>query len=135
MPCSELELASGGLGLGTICQLVPSQRSATVVDLNTLNAGVNVALPTAMHELADEQSTALRKVSSAPATFGVGGTVQAADAAEGVTSSAAVASKVRRTDRSDICSAEATPAVWVGQAAVAYQSRCFPCKADSCFSS
>ena len=83
MPCSELELASGGLGLGTICQLVPSQRSATVVDLNTLNAGVNVALPTAMHELADEQSTALRKVSSAPATFGVGVTVQAAEASGG----------------------------------------------------
>ena len=51
-----------------------------------------------MHELADEQSTALRYVSSAPATFGVGGTVQAADAAEGVSSSAAVANKTRRTD-------------------------------------
>ena len=55
-----------------------------------------------MHEFADEQSTALRYV-SAPATFGVGDTVHAADAAEGVTNSAAVATKTRRTDRSDIC--------------------------------
>src|SRR6187397_3748824 len=54
-----------------------------------------------MHEFADEQSTALRYV-SAPATFGVGDTVHAADAAEGVSSSAAVANKTRRIDRSGI---------------------------------
>jgi hypothetical protein len=104
------------LGDGTICQPVPSQRSATVVEVNTLNAGVNSALPTAMHELADEQSTPLRFVKSAPATFGVGGTVQAADATEGVSSSAAIANKTSRNDRSDICPTEATPLVSTGQA-------------------
>jgi hypothetical protein len=55
-----------------------------------------------MHELADEQATPDRKVLG-PWAFGVGVTVQAADAAEGVSSSAAVANKTRRTDRSDIC--------------------------------
>ena len=47
-----------------------------------------------MHEFADEQSTPLRYV-SAPATFGVGDTVHAADAAEGASSNAAVANKTR----------------------------------------
>ena len=112
-------------GAGIICQLVPSQRSMTGF------AGGRVALrishtPTAMHEFADEQSTPERNVRG-PLAFGVGVTVQAADVAEGVNSSAAIANKTRRNDRSDICPAEATPAVWVGQAAVAYQSRCFPC--------
>jgi hypothetical protein len=55
-----------------------------------------------MHDFADEQSTALRYV-SAPATFGVGDTVHTADAAEGVSSTAAVAIRTRRTDLSDIC--------------------------------
>jgi hypothetical protein len=54
-----------------------------------------------MHDFADEQSTALRYV-SAPATFGVGDTVHPADAAEGVSSSAALAIRTRRTDLSDI---------------------------------
>ena len=57
--------------------------------------------PTAMHEFAEVQSTALRMV-FAPATFGVGGTLHAAEAAEGVSNKAAVANKTRRTDRSDI---------------------------------
>jgi hypothetical protein len=55
-----------------------------------------------MHDFADEQSTALRYV-SAPATFGVGDAVHPADAAEGVSSSAAVAIRTRRTGLSDIC--------------------------------
>ncbi len=57
----------------------------------------------AMHELADEQSTALRLVESAPVTFAVGEMVQAADATEGANSRAAVATKTSRTDLSDIC--------------------------------
>ena len=59
--------------------------------------------PTAMHEFAEVQSTALRLVSLAPATFGVGDTVHAAEAAEGVSNKAVVANRTRRTDRSDIC--------------------------------
>jgi len=54
-----------------------------------------------MHECADEQSTALRYV-SAPATFGVGAAVHAADAAEGASNNAVVAIRTRRTDLSDI---------------------------------
>jgi hypothetical protein len=56
-----------------------------------------------MHEFAEVQSTAFRLVSFAPATFGVGVAVHAAEAAEGVSSNTAVAIKTRRTDRSDIC--------------------------------
>src|SRR5512132_1269315 len=111
-PFSEL-FAPGGLGVGTICQSVPFQRSATVAEVPSKAV---VARPTAMHEFADEQSTASKLVLNAPSTFGVGGTVQAADATEGVSNSAAVASKIRRADRSDICPAEATPGVWAGQA-------------------
>ena len=49
--------------------------------------------PTAMHEFADEQSTPNRLVRAA--TFGVGVTVQAADATEGASNSAAVATRRR----------------------------------------
>jgi hypothetical protein len=48
-----------------------------------------------MHEFADEQSTALRLVLTGSTTFDVGVTVHAADATEGVSSSAAVAKKTR----------------------------------------
>ena len=72
-------------------------------------AWVDSASPTAMHEFADEQSTALKFVSAAPSTFGVGGTVHAADAADGARSSAAVANKTRRDSRSDICTATLRP--------------------------
>jgi hypothetical protein len=48
-----------------------------------------------MHEFADEQSTALSLVPLAPGAFGVGGTVQAADAMEGASSSKAVATRRR----------------------------------------
>jgi hypothetical protein len=48
-----------------------------------------------MHEFADEQSTARRFVQLVPATSAAGETVQAADAAEGASSSAAVANKTR----------------------------------------
>jgi hypothetical protein len=82
---------------GTICQLAPSQRSAT----GPLAAGGKaLAAPTAMHESADEQSTAVSVVSHAPAAFGVGVTVQAADAVEGATSSTTVTKKSRQNDRS-----------------------------------
>jgi len=99
-PFSELKVEPGGLGLVTIRQLVPSQRSASVAAVPP--GALKVAFPTAMHEFADEQSTALRFVELAPSIFGVGGTVHAADAPEGVSSNAAVAIKTRRTDRSDI---------------------------------
>ena len=96
-PFSEL----GGrerVGVGTICQLVPSQRS-TVAYVSRAGApqGTREDLvePTAMHEFADEQSTALSQVPLGPGTFGVGGTVQAADAVEGASSSAAVATRRR----------------------------------------
>jgi hypothetical protein len=56
-----------------------------------------------MHEFADEQSTPFRLVAFAPGTFGVGGTVQAAEAADGASSSAAVATRDRRTGRSGKC--------------------------------
>jgi hypothetical protein len=92
-PFSELKVEPGGLGVDTICQLLPSQRSATVAAVPP--GALKVACPTAMHESADAQSTALRLVELAPSTFGVGGTVHAADAAEGVSSSAAIASKTR----------------------------------------
>ena len=59
-------------------------------------------VPTAMHEFADEQSTAWRLLSKAPSTLGVGGTVHAADATEGASASVAVASQTRRNGRSDI---------------------------------
>jgi hypothetical protein len=62
-----------------------------------------------MHEFADEQATALKFVFNAPSTFGVGGTVHAADAADGARSSAAVANKTRRDGRSDICTATLRP--------------------------
>jgi hypothetical protein len=65
--------------------------------------------PTAMHAFADEQSTAFRFVPVAPSAFGVGGTVQAADAAEGASSNAAVATKTRRDGRNDICTATLRP--------------------------
>jgi hypothetical protein len=68
-------------------------------------AWVDSASPTAMHEFADEQSTALKFVFDAPSTFGVGGTVHAADAADGARSIAAVANKTRRDGRGDICTA------------------------------
>ena len=55
-----------------------------------------------MHEFAEVQSTAFRLVEVAASGFGVGGTLQAADAAEGASSSAAVASKIGRANRSDI---------------------------------
>jgi hypothetical protein len=58
-----------------------------------------------MHEFADEQSTALKFVFNAPSTFGVGGTVHAADAADGARSIAAVANKTRRDGRRDIWTA------------------------------
>jgi hypothetical protein len=100
-PFSEVKVEPGGLGVGTICQLAPSQRSATVTSDSDCPPR-EVAWPTAMHEFADEQSTALRLVLDASATFGVGGTVQAANAAAGVSNSAAVANKTKRSDRSDI---------------------------------
>jgi len=62
-----------------------------------------------MHEFADEQSTALKFVFTAPSTFGVGGTVHAARAADGARSSAAVANNTRRDSRSDICTATLWP--------------------------
>jgi hypothetical protein len=62
-----------------------------------------------MHEFADEQATALKFVFNAPSTFGVGGTVHAADAADGARSSAAVANKTRRDGRSGICTATLRP--------------------------
>ena len=55
MPCSDPD----GLGVGTICQLVPSQRSTT----GTAAPGPaepSFSSPTAMHEFADEQSTPSR---------------------------------------------------------------------------
>jgi hypothetical protein len=115
-PFSVLKVAPGGLGVGTICQLAPSQCSATVAEgVGSLKPAGNSAFPTAMHEFAAVQSTALRLVSFAPGTFGVGGTVHAAEAAQGVSSNAAVAIKTRRTGRSDIC-CQPTPPVWAGQA-------------------
>jgi len=103
-PESMLKFAPEGFGVGISCQLVPSQRSATVVTIGRdLNPVWVTALPTAMHEVAEVQSTPLRLVSFAPGTFGVGGTVHAAVATEGVSNNAAVAIKTRRTDRSDIC--------------------------------
>jgi hypothetical protein len=117
MPFSELKVAPGGLGDGTICQLVPFQRSTAVAERRGSLIPVRVtALPTAMHEFADEHATALRLVSSAPATFGVAGTVQAADATEGANSRATLATKTRRTGRSAISPTEATPLVNPGQA-------------------
>lgn len=110
-PFRELKVELGGLGVGTICQLVPSQRSATVAEVP---APRFVARPTAIHEFADEQSTASKLVLGAPSTFGVGGTVQAADAAEGVSNSAATTIKTRRDGRSDI----RTATLRRGQAAV-----------------
>ena len=60
-PFSELKVAPGGLGVGTICQLSPSQRSATVVEMSGPKGPWRTSVsPTAMHESADEQSTALR---------------------------------------------------------------------------
>jgi hypothetical protein len=57
-----------------------------------------------MHEFAAVQSTALRLVSFAPGTFGVGGTVHAADAAEGASSSNPRAATRERTNgRSGNC--------------------------------
>jgi hypothetical protein len=56
-----------------------------------------------MHERADEQSTASRLAKRAPSTLGVGGRVQAADAAEGASKSVAVANKASRNDRSNTC--------------------------------
>jgi hypothetical protein len=100
-PFSELKVVPGGLGVGTICQLAPSQRSASGPPVGGVEMKI-AGTPTAMHELADEQSTAFSVVNEAPSTFGVGVTVQAADATEGVSNSAAVANKTRRTDRSDI---------------------------------
>jgi hypothetical protein len=100
-PFSELKVVPGGLGVGTICQLAPSQRSASGPPVGGDVVRISGA-PTAMHELADEQSTALSVVNEAPSTFGVGVTVQAADATEGVSNSVAAANKTKRTDRSDI---------------------------------
>jgi hypothetical protein len=100
-PFSELKVVPGGLGVGTICQLAPSQRSASGPPVGGVEMKITGA-PTAMHELADEQSTAFSVVNEAPSTFGVGVTVQAADATEGVSNSAAVANKTRRNGRSDI---------------------------------
>ena len=100
-PFRELKVELGGLGVGTICQLVPSQRSATVAEV-TAGGFPKVAWPTAIQEFADEQSTASKLVLGAPSTFGVGGTVQAADAAEGVSNSAVTTIKTRRDGRSDI---------------------------------
>jgi hypothetical protein len=103
MPLSELKVAPGGFGVGTICQLAPFQLSATGAERRGSLIPVWVtALPTAMHEFADQQSTALRTVPSAPATFGVGDTVHAPDATEGVSNSPKVAIKTSRTDRRDI---------------------------------
>jgi len=80
------------VGVGMICQLVPSQRSTTGAATKGLMCP-KAASPTAMHEFADEQSTPDRIV-RAP-TLGVGVTLQAPDATEGVSSSAAVAKKTR----------------------------------------
>ena len=80
----------------------PSARPRASQDWR-LTASRNSAKPTAMHEFADEQSTALQVASPRHRRTVSASTVHAADAAEGVTDSAAVASKIRRTDRSDIC--------------------------------
>ena len=64
--------------------------------------GPVVLFPTATQELADAQSTASRLLVEAPATFGVGGTVHTADAAEGASSIAAAARKPTPDARSAI---------------------------------
>jgi hypothetical protein len=48
-----------------------------------------------MHEFAEVQSTALSPAMVDPCGFGVGGTVQAAEAAEGVSNRAAVTTMTR----------------------------------------
>jgi hypothetical protein len=97
-PLSAVTLAASGLGV--ICQPAPSQRSANPALLGGVKA---LPTPTAMHESADEQSTALRSVNEAPDTFGVGVTVQAADAVEGASSSARVATRERTNGRGGKC--------------------------------
>ncbi len=101
-PFSELKVAPGGLGVATILQLVPFQCSASVA---LPVPGPVVLEPTAMQDVADEQSTANRLLVEAPSTFGVGGTVHAADAADGARSIAAIANKTRLDGRRDICTA------------------------------
>ena len=89
-----------GWGVGMSCQLVPSQCSTMGVPAKWVSAE-----PTAMHDFADEQSTPFRTFTVAEMFgVGVGVTVQAADAAVGVSSKAAVASNTRRTELSGICS-------------------------------
>jgi hypothetical protein len=100
------------LGVGMICQPVPSQRSTMGAASKGLKCP-KAASPTAMHEFADEQSTPNRLVRAA--TFSVGVTVHAADAGEGARSIAAAAKKTRQDARSDICPTEATPLVSTGQ--------------------
>src|SRR6185503_6357311 len=91
-------------GVGTSCQLVPSQRSATVAEgVGSLKPAGNSAFPTAMHEFPAVQSTALRLVSFAPMTFGVGVTVHAADAAECASIYPRAATSERTNGRSGNC--------------------------------
>jgi hypothetical protein len=89
----------GRLGVGMTSQLVPSHRSAS---------GYPSAEPTAMHESADAQSTPSSSLAFCP-TLGVGGTLHPADAAEGASSSAAVASPTKRTDGRLMASTSRTP--------------------------
>ena len=76
-----------------ICQLVPSQCSTMGASGRGVPEPVSTT-PTAKHEFADEQSTP-SKLFVGPEMTGVGVTVQAADATDGVSSSAAVANKTR----------------------------------------
>jgi hypothetical protein len=104
VPWNELPTAKQTLGCGhempfsdpkllrvVICQLVPSQRSATGRKLRGFSDPSSTT-PTAMHEFADEQSTPDR-LFAGPEMVGVGVTVHAADAAEGANSSAAIATR------------------------------------------
>src|SRR6187397_1426476 len=129
MPFSETGVALNGSGVGTICQLVPSQRSAAVEYVTVPGpprAPVKTsAEPTARHDLADEQSTALSLVPVAPGAFGVGGTVQAADATEGASSSPTAATRERTNGRGGSCL----------KATVAPYSRCEALTASSSLSS
>jgi hypothetical protein len=71
----ELSVEPAGFGVGVTVQLVPSQCSASVERELPLTAW-----PTATQSLADVQSTAESVLRLAPSTFGVDGTVQAAEA-------------------------------------------------------
>ena len=92
------------LGVGMICQLVPSQCSIMGASGRGFPDPVSTK-PTAKHEFADEQSTPNRLFAGPPMT-GVGVTVQAAEATEGASSSATVATRQRKSRGSRCLTAE-----------------------------